>query len=62
MYAQFSLVRFSSVALTTTSSKALVWARNMVGAVKAGRQVQLKVTIGNGAEKYSRGGIAKGVL
>jgi hypothetical protein len=27
---QFSLVRFSSVALTTASSKMLDWARNMV--------------------------------
>lgn len=30
MYSQFSLVRFSSVALSTTSSKAFVCARNML--------------------------------
>jgi hypothetical protein len=30
MYSQFSLVRFSSVAFTTASSKALACARNML--------------------------------
>jgi hypothetical protein len=32
MYSQFSLVRFSSVALVTTSSKMFDWARNMASA------------------------------
>jgi hypothetical protein len=34
MYSQFSLVRFSSVALSTTSSKAFVWARNILTIVR----------------------------
>jgi hypothetical protein len=40
MYSQFSLVRFSSVALTTTSSKIFDCARNMASACFRGELIE----------------------